>query len=196
MYKTYIILTVFLLGLYFVCTHKSSNIFEGFSGLDDCPNLLIKKDKRYHLVNTSKARIPGVNPITFDNLEDYSEFLQWQRRMGINCPVLYFQQTYDTQGKASYRHLPNAEQPEIGLPTQVTKLIDAGHSQPPFNYGLYPGFDPMNQYIGDITPLDKMYPSKANPMNPKWKGVQYSEKVVESGAYAGDAITDFKSPSK
>ena len=51
-YKFVAIVIVFLIGLYF-CIEKKS-IQEPFSGLRDCPNLLVKKGKELHLINTKK----------------------------------------------------------------------------------------------------------------------------------------------
>jgi len=72
--KLTIIVIVFLCGLYFCMNYKSSDLVEGFQSMTDCPNLLIKKGSELHLVNTKKAMIPGVNPIRFNNLEEYAEY--------------------------------------------------------------------------------------------------------------------------
>ena len=90
--------------------------------------MLIKKDDAYYLYNSAKAEVPGVNPIRFNNLEEYNEFMQWLRGAGIRCPVLYLQQTYDTQGERTYRVLPDANEQHAGLPPtqpQETLLYDA-----------------------------------------------------------------------
>ena len=189
--KLLLIGVLFLAGFIYVCLNKTSDLLEGFSVPSNCPNLLIKKDDKYLLVNTTKSHIPGVNPIEFKNLEDYTEFMQWLRGQGIRCPVLFLQQTYDTQGKRTYRILPDAYEPNAGLPPQrmphETKLYDAGH-----NPGSMPGFDPLNQYIGDYTPLDKMFHEKGpisdNPMDPNWGGKAYTAEIVKEGKYAGDTV--------
>lgn len=145
-----------------------------------CPNLLIKKDDHYYLYNSKKSNVPGINPIRFNHLEEYQEFIQWLRGQGIRCPVLHLQQTYDTQGERTYRvtHVPDPDDPnqmitgmipsvpeqvstedllhvrESSLPlssSSVTKLYDAGHDK-----GSMPAFDPHGQYIGLNTPLDQM----------------------------------------
>ena len=80
MLKFLIITIVFLLGLYFTCRYTSRDIIEGFESVNNnCPNILIQKDKELYLYNSRKAKIPGVNPVKFNNLEDYVEFLDWQR---------------------------------------------------------------------------------------------------------------------
>ena len=61
--------------------------------------------KEIYLLNKRKAVIPGVNPIRFDNLEQYAEYLRWQRRVGIRCPVLFFEEGYNTQNQKIWRHV-------------------------------------------------------------------------------------------
>ena len=95
--------------------HSSSQIHEGFDNNVDCPNLLVQKGKELHLLYTNKAKIPGVNPIKFNNLEDYVEFIDWQRSQNINCPVLFLQHSYDAQGKSVYQIRPSPTELGGGL---------------------------------------------------------------------------------
>jgi hypothetical protein len=111
-----------------------------------CPNVLIKQGERYYLHNTRKAEIPGINPIVFENLEDYTEFIRWQRMNGIRCPVLSLQETNEGEFIAN-GNIPNCED-IVGLP-QWSLLEDAGRTK-----GNIPAFDGRNQDIGLITPLD------------------------------------------
>lgn len=90
----------------------------------------------------------GVNPIVFDHLEDYTEYLEWQRHQGRRCPVVYLEQGFDAQGNPAYLERPGMD--------DTTMLLDAGRDDPPYNTNSYPGFDPDNQYIGEETPLDDM----------------------------------------
>mgnify|MGYP001438444741 FL=1 len=51
-----------------------------------------------------------------------------------------------------------------------------------------PAYDPMGQYIGLDTPLDKMFKEtaggpSANAMNTNWGGEEFSRNVVDRGAY-------------
>jgi hypothetical protein len=147
-----------------------------------CPNLLIQKDSRFYLHNTKLAEVPGVNPIEFNNLEDYTEFLDWQRSQGIRCPILYLQHSYDAQGTSVYKARPNPLYPQGGLPPSdkmpvsiassgeiimespetdtnlqypnPTQLVDATRSDPPYNKNSYPSYDETSYYIGTTTPLD------------------------------------------
>lgn len=193
-YTLIIIGILYILGLYFIIKNSTKKCVEGFNSGSSCPNLLMKKDDAYYLYNTNKSNVPGVNPVRFNTLEEYTEFMDWLRGSGIRCPVLFLQQTYDTQGQRTYRALPNPEEPNAGLPPvrplKQTKLFDAGH-----NKGSMPGFDPMNQYIGDYTPLDGIFHEKNknglsdNPIDTNWGGVAYSRDIVDNtNTYAGDTI--------
>jgi len=195
---------VFLIGIAFLCTYKSSDFKEGFSIDEECPNLLVQKGKHLHLIYSNKAKIPGVNPVIFNNLEEYTEFLKWQRAKGIRCPVLYFQQTYDAQNNVGYRMLPNPIEKQAGLssfaPTLAKEqpLYDANHDDLTYNKNDYPGFDPQDQYIGAQTPLDKNFHSSerisANAMDTNWGGAMYSENLAESGMFAEDARKSYDNP--
>ena len=185
----FLLIIVFLIGLYFYANKGDSIINEGFSNNPKtgprCPNLLIQKGAKFYLYNSKLAQVPGVNPVEFNNLEDYTEFLDWQRSQNIRCPVLYLQETYDAQGNRVYKTRPSVSEPQYGLPpsreapigiaSQVTpmmepslepigeeaypnttKLVDATRNDPPYNQGSYPSYDQSSYYIGTTTPLDKI----------------------------------------
>jgi hypothetical protein len=185
---TLLTILVFLIGLYFYARCADPKYTEGYTNQNNqsrCPNLLIQKDSKFYLYNSKLAQVPGVNPIEFDNLEDYTEFLDWQRSQGIRCPVLYLQATYDAQGNKVYKARPSVSEPQGGLPpsaaapigvaSQVppimesslgdpnalaypnpTLLVDATRNDPPYNKGSYPAYDETSYYVGTTTPLDKM----------------------------------------
>ena len=206
--KVIIIIVLFLLGLLFCMNYTHKDLVEGFASKGQCPNLLIQKGNEIHLIYTNKARIPGVNPIKFENLEDYVEFLNWQRAKGIHCPVLYFQETYDAQNNKGYRMLPDLVEKQGGLPTSQPNfphyakeqpLYDANRDDMPFNANNYPGFDAQDQYIGAYTPLDKIFesnePVSANAMDTNWGGKKFSNKEVIKGLYNEDMrFTEFEKP--
>ena len=181
-----LLLLLFLLGLYFYAK-GSCDCQEGFTNSKGqrCPNMLIQKGSKFYLYNSEVAQVPGVNPVEFDNLEDYTEFLDWQRSQNIRCPVLYLQETYDAQGNRVYKSRPSVSEPQAGLPpsssppigiaSQVppfmesamepvgepaypnpTLLVDATRNDPPYNQGSYPAHDQTSYYIGTTTPLDMM----------------------------------------
>jgi hypothetical protein len=189
---TFLFILVFFIGLYFYAKSSDPKYAEGLTNSNSnkknprCPDLLIQKDSKFYLYNSKVARVPGVNPVEFDNLEDYTEFLDWQRSQGIRCPVLYLQQTFDAQGNPVYKVRPSVSEPQGGLPPSInmppgiasssgkiimesslgtadapaypnpTLLVDAGRNDPPYNKNSFPAFDQSSYYIGATTPLDAM----------------------------------------
>ena len=118
-FKILFFITIFLGGIYFYGKYANSKQIEGLTTINGelrCPNLLIQKDSKYYLYNSELAKVPGVNPIEFNNLEEYVEFLEWQRGAGIRCPVLYLQNTYDAQGERVYKIRPSVTELQGGLP--------------------------------------------------------------------------------
>lgn len=85
-----LILTSFMvLGLYYyINSYKYYEPLENNKN-NQCPNMLIEKDGKYYLFNSKKKTELGVNPITFNNLEDYTKFIEWQNNKNISCPILY-----------------------------------------------------------------------------------------------------------
>lgn len=181
----FLFIIVFFIGLYFYAKNGNEAFTNNESIRPRCPNLLIQKGSRFYLYNSKLAQVPGVNPVEFDNLEDYTEFLDWQRSQNIRCPVLYLQETYDAQGNRVYKSRPSVSEPQAGLPpsaaapmgiaSQVpplmesslepvgedaypnpTLLVDATRNDPPYNQNSYPANDQTSYYIGTTTPLDLM----------------------------------------
>ena len=173
---------------------------EGFGLTEKCPNLLIKKGKAVYLYKTHKGNIPGVNPIRFDNLEDYVEFLNWERSQGITCPVLLLEHTYTTQNERGYKVLTDLSHLNASLPLSkkqddnVALLQDGVRSKSgTYNKNMYPFYDPMDQRVGANTPLDHMPfstpGSKTVDATKKgWGGVAYTQKAVRSGEFKGDDV--------
>jgi hypothetical protein len=91
--------------------------------------MLIQKGSQFYLYNSNLAQVPGVNPVEFDNLEDYTEFLSWQKSQNIVCPVLYLQETYDAQGNRVYKSRPSVSEPQGGLPPSISPYnLASSHS--------------------------------------------------------------------
>ena len=200
----------FILGLYFVVNYSVSE--EGFVSNQShrCPNILIQKGTEIYLYNSQVAKVPGVNPIKFNNLEDYVEFMKWQRSQGIVCPVLYMQQMNDAQGKNIYKIRPSPVDLQGGLPPMVdtttvtpgknrlppiTKLMDSNRNDPPYNTNSYPGFDASGFNMGDVTPLDALNfiqqdsGMSPNPMDPNWGGPKFTQHLIDSGYYEGNEVS-------
>jgi hypothetical protein len=192
---TFIAFVVFLLGLYYYTKGAET---EGFQS--QCPNLLIQKDSKFYLYNSKQVKVPGVNPVEFNNLEDYTEFLEWQRSKGIRCPVLYLQQIFDAQGNPIFKVRPSVSDLQGGLPSTTLKapnkqlLVDATRADPPYNKNSVPGFDPTSYYVGTTTPLDTETTSSkmqysADPMDSNWGGPEYTKKQVEAGYYKDNEVS-------
>ena len=112
------VVIIIMLGAYYCMTMTSTKITETFEGTSrgpTCPDVLIQKDGKIVLFASKLETVPGVNPLVFDNLEDYVEFTKWQRSKGITCPVLYLQNTHNAQGGTEYRVRPDIENPQGGL---------------------------------------------------------------------------------
>jgi hypothetical protein len=221
---SFLIIVVFLIGLYFYAKCSDPNYVEGLTNNNTnsgvrCPNLLIQKGSKFYLYNSKVAKVPGVNPVEFDNLEDYTEFLDWQRSQGIRCPVLYLQETYDAQGNPVYKVRPSVSEPQAGLPPSITSstgeiigesslgdpnalaypnptlLVDATRNDPPYNKNSYPAHDQTSYYVGTTTPLDAMDTTQEksgvspNPMDPNWGGSQYTQELVDKGYYKENEVS-------
>ena len=189
-FKIICVLTLFILGSIFYSNNLNKPLKEGFDISKDCPNILVKKGKELHLIYKNKARVPGVNPLVFDNLEEYVEFVEWQRSKNIKCPILYFEETYDAQNNETYRMLPDPVEKQAGLPTvkkqqiPLQPLYDANHDDMPYNRNSFAGFDPDDQYVGAFTPLDRNYnfegEKSINAMDTNWGGTSYSRNIVNA----------------
>jgi len=205
MYKLIVIGIIFLLGLYFIfcsgqinesfTTNLNENGEETYKIAENCADVLIEKGSEFFLFNSKRANVPGVNPIRFKNLDEYTEFTDWQRSQGIICPILYLQHAYNAQGDSVYKARPSPTHQNAGLPDyyvtddllnlanknimpppsnfemrglfEESQLVDAGRKKNDiYNKNSYPGFDAHNQYIGKETPLDKIFNDKSNKYSP------------------------------
>jgi hypothetical protein len=186
------IITCVLLGIYFIIYFDKINnkkfILEGFIEPTDkkgfkCPNVLIQKGAEYFLYNSKLDEVPGVNPVKFDNLEDYVEFMSWQRSQGIRCPVLYLQHSYNAQSEPIYKIRPDPLDLQGGLPpappitstspTTTTTTTSSNNSNI---------IEPED--LGKITQEEAehmMY--SPNAMDDNWGGIKYTEQLIQAGVY-------------
>ena len=162
------IVSLFVLGIIYAVKDFNKVLpynSEGFvSGR--CPTTMIKQGDKILLYNPKYAKIPGVNPIVLDSLQEYKEYIKWQRESKLNCPILHLEKSYDTQGNEmlEIRHsfdddvvqagALNHRLPNIHATPKIGKLLDAGQDVPPFNKNQYPGYDEKNRYVGIQSPLD------------------------------------------
>ena len=208
----FLCIIVFLIGLYFYAKNADPKYFEQFTGSTSsggykCPNLLIQKGSQIYLYNTAVAEVPGVNPIVFDNLEDYTEFLEWQRSKNIRCPVLYLQQSYDAQGNRVYKPRPNINDLQGGLPPATTQSTSGSLILTPTNNQTgssntteapYSATDNETNYTMTSSSHSSKKSNKSqklspNPMDPNWGGQAYTQELVNKGYYKGDEVKLTKS---
>ena len=203
----YLLLLVAILGLLFIVTTSVKVNVEGFG--NQCPDILVEKEGQYYLYNSKLVEIPGVNPVKFNNLEDYVEYLEWQRGQDLKCPILFLQQSYDAQGSSQLTQRPSPMELNGGLPptqmisevpmnntntnTNTRLLMDSNRNDPPYNTNSYPGFDPDNQNIGVNTPLDNIFHqnfdgNSPNPMDTNWAGHEFTKSLIDNDYYAANNV--------
>jgi hypothetical protein len=158
-----LILVMFIWGLLFVIRQPiEPREKEPFVG-DNCQTTLIKDGNTILLYDNTKATVPGVNPIKLKSLDEYKEYISWQRANHIRCPILHLEKVYTTQGSEMYEIRQNFidKNKESGAnldlittnsnsnsnPSQ--NCNDASISHPPFNSNQFPAFDKQNQTQGN-----------------------------------------------
>lgn len=187
----FMILLFMLVCIYFLIYYnKNHESFNNLNVKSRCPNLLIQQDSKFYLYNSKEAKVPGVNPIEFENLEDYVEFLDWQRSQGIRCPVLYLQSTIDAQGNETYRIKPSVTEPQHGLPLQSNSNVDV--QSPDFDLNFSQTQTNDDYYIGvtnvDQHKVDSKKIISPDPMDDNWGGAQYTQKLIDDGYYKGNEV--------
>ena len=195
-----IITSFMVLGLYYYINsykYYETPANNTNTSVTQCPNMLIEKDGKYYLFNSRKKVASGVNPITFNNLEEYTKFIEWQNNKNINCPVLYLQYSTDAQNNELIQVKSSLFENEGGLPSQLKdflnddsqdEILDATKdNNEVFNKNMFNGFDSQNQDIGSDTPLDKIFHQpgnkSVNPMDPHWGGKNYTLDAVNRGDF-------------
>ena len=161
-----------------------------------CPDVLIKQGSQLMLIH-SKLPKSESNPIYFETLDDYTMYVEDQRKRGLRCPILFLQKENNAQGENVYRMRESPTELNGGFPIvpvqtpslEPVKVADATRSGNYFNKDMYPGFDSHGTYIGVYTTLDKIHDYTEsgkvsdNPMDTNWGGVLHSQAAVESGKY-------------
>jgi len=166
--KKYVIIIssiiLFIMGILFIINDEVNK--ETFvSG--QCPTTMIKNGENIMVYNPKMAKIPGVNPIILNNLEEYKEYIQWQKHNKLNCPILYLEKVFDTQGQENYEIKPSFDTDiPIGsmnhsMP-RYPKVLDASRDNPPYNQNILPGIDPYNQTPGIGDDKIVLYPNSEN----------------------------------
>lgn len=199
--KMVLIVVAFVLGLYMCSSYGSSDVKEPFLNKPRCPDILVQHGSELYLYNSKLLKVPGVNPVKFANLEEYKEFMDWQRSQGIKCPILYLQHSYDAQDQSQYSVRPDPLDPQGGLPDSLPKasdihktIFDNNGNEPAYNRSDYPAFDPSNQFVGLQVGADLIKPRtnsmgmSDDPMEPNWGGADQAKQSVKSGNYDDDKV--------
>jgi hypothetical protein len=190
-----LLIITFITGIYFCMKYGNLNINEGFTNPVGvrCPNMLIQQGTKYFLYNSKIAKVPGVNPIQFNNLEDYVEFIDWQHSQGIRCPVLYLQYSYDAQGNPVYKSRPSIYDLQGGLPS--TAATSSTNTSPSLitkdnNLQITTSTQPTttNTYYTKAQTKEHLLYSP-DPMKSNWGGQDYTQSLVDSGYYKGNEIS-------
>ena len=167
---------------------------------ENCPDYLIKYGTKLLLYNSKQTQDASKNPIEFTSLDDYTNYLEEQKKNGKgDCPVLFLQEETSTQGLDVLRLRPGPNNLMPGLATTITPqkgqqlvlpIIDSNDDNKPYNENLYYGFDPYGLQVGKYTKLDQIHDSTSNmaqtsdnPMDENWGGVLYTKNSVASGKY-------------
>lgn len=125
---------------------------EGFVS-SNCPKTMIKDGSKILLLDEEKAKIPGVNPIVLNSLDEYIEYMEWLKANNINCPVLHLEKVINTQGTELYEIKKNfVDKTGYGTLNEIPKSKCKGNSaieNALYNQNQYPSFDPYNQTQGN-----------------------------------------------
>ena len=95
----YLIITIFLVAIFIYFYTRYS---EGLLGNTTCPDMLIQKGTQYLLYNTYNPE-SSTNPLVFDNLTQYVDYIKEENEKGNKCPVLFVQQVLGAQGDTTYK---------------------------------------------------------------------------------------------
>jgi len=115
----FFILILFVWGIYFLVQRPVEPFVSG-----KCPTTLIKDGNQYYIYDPSMAKVPGVNPIPFKNLDEYKEYIDWQRRNELQCPILHLEKVYNAQGTQMYEIRQNfLDQEECVLQPQKVSAV-------------------------------------------------------------------------
>ena len=175
--KLVIIGLIFLLGLHFTANFTHKDFVETFiNEKKDCYDLLVKKGNHVFLYNSSLSYVPGVNPVQFNNLEEYTEYVQWERANGINCPVLFLQHEYDAQNNSNYKLRPSLDNQQGGLGGTSCNADE--------KKDLDKKVTAFNEVLTHIDLEDDVNKEKtANAMDTNWGGAKFARELVSDGQF-------------
>jgi hypothetical protein len=171
------LIIVFFTGLYIYLNIDLKDKIFGVENMDDnsvsdktkiddnkpkCPDLLLKKGNVLFLYNTKDPLMNGINPVAFQNLDEYINYLETQRKNGIKCPVLFLQQETNTQGEDVYRVRPSPFNMQPGLTGQSGLPNKLDRQGQPENIDYKRQIDP--KYTADLLMHESGNVNKGEPI--------------------------------
>ena len=168
--KRVVLLFVFLMfiyGIYFIAKPRNESFIS-----TECPSTMIKDGNKILLYNPKYPKVPGVNPIQLDSLEDYDEYVEWQRANKLTCPILHLEKVFDAQGEEQYQvknsfetngtgglnhAIPSVRHTPCHTSMDMGQIIDASLDDPPYNSNQYPGYDESDQDVGRKNVIDHTF---------------------------------------
>lgn len=180
--KKIAIISLFILGLIFISSYSHEEFIESFvdektgestqSAGKNCNDVLIQKGAKIYLFNSSLTYVPGVNPVIFNNLDEYTDYIDWERANGRNCPVLFLQQGFDAQNNSTYASRPSPHDPQGG-----NENISADNL--PGNLtGKMQKFEEVIANM-NVNGTDSRGKLSTDAMNRNWGGTKFSQKLVK-----------------
>ena len=163
----------------------------------NCYDLLIKKENKIYLYNSTAAYVPGVNPIVFNNLNDYTQYMEWEKANGVKCPILTLEHTIDAQNNSKFNLMPK----KISDPNEIATFN--GFNSSPAGKDI--GAKPQNKRVKKFNALANYYLSHsdteyknttlggkqtANAMDTNWGGTEFSRKMVDDGHYTKHSVDE------
>ena len=100
-----------------------------------CPDVLIKQGSQLMLIH-SKLPKSESNPIYFETLDDYTMYVEDQRKRGLRCPILFLQKENNAQGENVYRMRESPTELNGGfpiVPVQTPSSVSYTHLTLPTN---------------------------------------------------------------
>ena len=125
---------ILVVGIIYLVVNPSEPFVDGA-----CPTTMIKNGQQIMIYDPSKAKIPGVNPIMLNNLEEYKEYVAWQKKSNLDCPILFLEKVFNAPGDEMYQIRPSFD---TDIPYGAMN-----HSMPRKDH--ITGYDKDNQTIGD-----------------------------------------------
>ena len=138
----------------------------------DCPNVLLRKGNRLLLINTEKPTVDGINPMFFNNLEDYVAYAKQQNTISKTmCPLLFLQQDDDEKEEDTLHCIEKkvAVPPASPSPSSVQKYLPPPPSTTVFPVPPTVAPVPMSP-MQTVPPVPRQLP---NPVPPQQQAVSF-----------------------